>query len=597
MTTVNEPETNKALEELTSYLPIEELSVQMIPQDQSYNYRDIWYSGRLKYPIPKGVTEFCHPFVDAMGPENRAIQSPRCLEEKKIIEISSSIRSKPEWWIKYKNPEILDRWRSELTVQGVKENVIDFVFKELEYYDKLRKSTGEKFQIGPYGYISFGDNIVDPDLKKRFKEAALSLEQVEDNQKDWHPGSDNKVLDLVHPSLYPYLYQVTPITKEGVSVGLCDKDFSNAELKRAPEFHILTHTIKSNFEKYSISSRFQWLPSIFNVSEEGKVTIDSYINNLHPVWFKNLYQPIADIFAAAIPGINLTLSEYASPEYIRHDPFSNEYGLYDIPEPDYDENNEEEYERLMEARRPAPINITWSEPPQKRVNYDVRGKKLKVITKMANIHLTPESPDYEGGSWHVEGMINEDIVATVIYYYDSENITTSNLGFRTAISDPAYDQGDSVGLEVVYGIHEEDVMSQVIGEIECIEDRLIVFPNIFQHKVAPFSLADTTKPGHRKILCFFIVDPNNDKVMTTDRVPPQQLNWAKGNVSNMDSVLTQKLPPELIHKVMDELSWPLSLEKAKEIRLKLMEERSTSYTGGEYSDEHAFTREFNLCEH
>lgn len=30
---------------------------------------------------------------------------------------------------------------------------------------------------------------------------------------------------------------------------------------------------------------------------------------------------------------------------------------------------------------------------------------LQVIVKFANIHLTPEKPDYEGGTWHVEGQL------------------------------------------------------------------------------------------------------------------------------------------------------------------------------------------------
>lgn len=31
------------------------------------------------------------------------------------------------------------------------------------------------------------------------------------------------------------------------------------------------------------------------------------------------------------------------------------------------------------------------------------GKRLQVIVKIGSIHLTPENPQYAGGSWHVEG--------------------------------------------------------------------------------------------------------------------------------------------------------------------------------------------------
>jgi hypothetical protein len=32
-------------------------------------------------------------------------------------------------------------------------------------------------------------------------------------------------------------------------------------------------------------------------------------------------------------------------------------------------------------------------------------KGIQVIVKLANIHLTPEKPKYEGGTWHVEGQL------------------------------------------------------------------------------------------------------------------------------------------------------------------------------------------------
>jgi hypothetical protein len=47
-----------------------------------------------------------------------------------------------------------------------------------------------------------------------------------------------------------------------------------------------------------------------------------------------------------------------------------------------------------------------------------------VIVKLANIILTPEKPQYKGGVWHVEGMNNEHIVSSGIYYYDAENVSS-----------------------------------------------------------------------------------------------------------------------------------------------------------------------------
>ena len=44
-------------------------------------------------------------------------------------------------------------------------------------------------------------------------------------------------------------------------------------------------------------------------------------------------------------------------------------------------------------------------------DYGKRG--LQVIVKLANICLTPERPQYEGGTWHVEGQIVSAFVTEV----------------------------------------------------------------------------------------------------------------------------------------------------------------------------------------
>ncbi|OAJ43549.1 hypothetical protein BDEG_26901 [Batrachochytrium dendrobatidis JEL423] len=63
----------------------------------------------------------------------------------------------------------------------------------------------------------------------------------------------------------------------------------------------------------------------------------------------------------------------------------------------------------------------------------LRGRNLQVIVKLTNIQLTPSKPKYDEGNWHNECPINESIVATGLYYYDVENITTPKLDFRVAV--------------------------------------------------------------------------------------------------------------------------------------------------------------------
>ena len=79
---------------------------------------------------------------------------------------------------------------------------------------------------------------------------------------------------------------------------------------------------------------------------------------------------------------------------------------------------------------PIAYKLTQSNYLSKGSLIDLKDSKLQVIVKLANIHLTPESPEYKGGVWHVEGMQNESIVASGIYYYDNNNISESRLSFR-----------------------------------------------------------------------------------------------------------------------------------------------------------------------
>lgn len=47
--------------------------------------------------------------------------------------------------------------------------------------------------------------------------------------------------------------------------------------------------------------------------------------------------------------------------------------------------------------------------PSRVAELDLAGefgtRGLQVIVKLANIELTPEKPNYAGGSWHVEGQL------------------------------------------------------------------------------------------------------------------------------------------------------------------------------------------------
>lgn len=140
----------------------------------------------------------------------------------------------------------------------------------------------------------------------------------------------------------------------------------------------------------------------------------------------------------------------------------------------------------------------------------------------------------------------------------------------------------------------ESQITQHLGSVVCREGRLLTFPNIVQHRVSPFGLADRSRPGHRKILALFLVDPHR-RIISTANVPPQQETWARERQDAIQQVLAPKLPAELQQMVADNIpAAAMTLEEAREYRVALMDERRAKQ--GPQNDGFE-TGDFSLCEH
>lgn len=50
------------------------------------------------------------------------------------------------------------------------------------------------------------DSLVDDELRRGLKAAFDKLRANQADEPDWHPWTDDKVQDLVHPSMYPFVY-------------------------------------------------------------------------------------------------------------------------------------------------------------------------------------------------------------------------------------------------------------------------------------------------------------------------------------------------------------------------------------------------------
>ena len=168
--------------------------------------------------------------------------------------------------------------------------------------------------------------------------------------------------------------------------------------------------------------------------------------------------------------------------------------------------------------------------------------------KLANIELEPGKERYDGGSWHVEGQLNEKIRASAIYYYDECNVSPSRLAFRqTSDGLQTYEQNDDEGLDAIFGMTRNTVRIQMLGSVLTREDRIVAFANNLQHRVSPFELIDKTRRGWRKILAFFLIDPELP-IISTATVPPQRTDWWAAQVRLVKPFAG--LPTEIFDQIM-----------------------------------------------
>ena len=200
-----------------------------------------------------------------------------------------------------------------------------------------------------------------------------------------------------------------------------------------------------------------------------------------------------------------------------------------------------------------------------------------MVLHLEDINLTPEMPQYEGKEWHIQGQMNERVCATAHYIYSHQNTTIPTISFRRRINP------EEAGLAKasitsppfapeMYGVEGNDPPIQEIGDVSLREGRVIVFPNTFQTKLNPFSLADTTRTGHLSLLTLHLIDPNR-RAMSTAMVPCQRRDWWAREM-RMACPGFWRLATEVWDKIVGLVDgWPLGMKEAQEMRTEFKEER------------------------
>ncbi|RLO09636.1 hypothetical protein DYB28_009701, partial [Aphanomyces astaci] len=207
---------------------------------------------------------------------------PYTLVELKYMDILCQILMKPQWW------------------SALSDNDFGFLVRELEFYvNQYMLTTNEQplpstdpHPLGivplPAHGVFMTDHLVDSDLLRSIQALTAPLEAEARARGDFHPNSNDQVLDIVHPSLYCAVNGRTRITSSSSSL-------SSAPLAGES---VLQWPLSSVFD---VSNRFQWLPTPVHVDSCGHASFQSYINNIHPSDHSDLYPQLASLFELMLP--------------------------------------------------------------------------------------------------------------------------------------------------------------------------------------------------------------------------------------------------------------------------------------------------------
>lgn len=607
-----------------------------------------------------------NPFNFDLNVDHRFTMTPRTKLELLMMRISSTIREKENWQIKYKDPETVKKWKSEL-IGNITEKQFDYIIAELKYYESISFAlttssdnfTNHKPKIEMSGVDGVWQNdSINPKLRKELIQCFNVLEEAkkyggdDTSMTNWHPESNNQVLDLIHPSLY------------------CHENIDKLKLNQESKSKSRKNKIKLSIEpSYSLNmgedAIYQWIPTDLKFDKSNNnntITFDGPINNcdesvqnmqntklknLLIVLIQEISFPLVNLIykdcstfkeLIPFPDIHVYYQEYLKLASIyyppRFIPYTGEdHGLFesrkefkkrigvgginnsnditkDINERDTNENENErdnedededddineEYNSQRQYKGFEINNFDYMNAMRHFYNIQCKPSisdehsKLQVIIKMSTIFLTPEKPKYPGGQWHIEGTPNESIFASQICYLDSDNITESRLSFRTCVSTPMYEQNDDFTMAHCYGFDRDEALLNHLGSIETKPGRCIAFPNFYQHRVEPFQLLDPNRSGFRRIIVFFYVNPFKE-IPSTNTLTTKNKNLFLQYLNCSHLILLPSVLINMIQDYVDDKFW--TAEDAVNHRMKLMNERRIIKS----TQKLEFERNFSLCEH
>ncbi|KAJ6011477.1 Protein of unknown function DUF4246 [Penicillium sp. IBT 35674x] len=556
--------------------------------------------------------------LDDRDIENRYTELPvQTLRELAMVSVMEDITDIPEWWKKIHNSNTAQEWKEMALRSGadITKNMSEWIIEELKFKAMVYKVNNA---VSLYnGDVTKSDSNVPSRLVEDLKNSTKVLQYSDKELQFYGPGSLPNQRDLLSMALYPLVYGKSRILPDKL-IGLDDalRHAGQGETIPMPQETGITRediawrvSSRADISVRPYSRSYQILPTDWELGNDGRWHIATYINNLHPVKHRDVYKVIEDTFNCIIPQWNMTMTplkdmlhsrariEYSKAEYypvtkgiseqaprildreaqsVFDERFENwRMENYRAVQPDVDQFVPWAVPQCMMSELaedlPSPVRIEQSV----NLNKDYKDRGLQVITRLMYVDVWPESPYYET-EWHVEGQMNEHICATAFLFLEYENMEEASMEFRNIVDtdmldEVEHDPGDFIWLKQVFGLENGEPAVQSSGSIRCPPGRVIIFPSTVQHRMTKYELKDKSKPGSNSCLVFYLVDPNI-RIISTANIPPQRLDWTLEAEEGEGESLTAAMAQLALANKDKKGNMPMTLTEALDHRYKFLEE-------------------------
>ncbi|PNP74312.1 hypothetical protein FNYG_12361 [Fusarium nygamai] len=264
------------------------------------------------------------------------------VKEVAMMILIDTLTDKPDWYKKVFNETIVQKWRDEARQQSedglyarimqdklekgprklwdriITDAAFDYCIQGLRGKARYSEKSGLIPTLdGPGNTIIKSDSFINESLHRDLNRACFTLWKDQEGNVDWHPRSNNMAQNLIHPSTHNFVYDRSLFIQEEV-VGVSNALDFIGEGKPVrgqkpvvrqnafePECRVGSGKIGSEYW----SDKYQWLPSNVGFREDGSTEFTSYVNNLHPTKFPEIYRTIERLIGRAIPAWDHCLRE------------------------------------------------------------------------------------------------------------------------------------------------------------------------------------------------------------------------------------------------------------------------------------------------